>query len=263
MTEQQPTAETTGIVSIKGFGKDFKCRDFQFEVGKTYSTEGEIKACSNGFHAVDADDPLHVWDFYPVVADDGTLSRYAEVVQSGAMDREVTGGGTKVASANIAISVEISLPDFIRRAVDAMISKIKAASGYYSKLAASGHSSQLAASGHSSQLAASGHSSKLAASGGSSKLAASGHYSKLAASGHSSKLAASGHSSKLAASGENCVIAAAGPGCSANGSAGTHIALAEFDNAGKCVGFATGCVGVDGVEPNVAYVAKGGKLVKA
>lgn len=46
------------------------------------------------------------------------------------------------------------------------------------------------------------------------------------------------------------------------GAAGTWMSVAEYDRDGKCIGFATGCVGVDGIEPNTYYVAKGGKLVK-
>lgn len=37
------------IKSFKAFDKDMKCRDFQYEVGKTYE-ESEAKACSKGFH---------------------------------------------------------------------------------------------------------------------------------------------------------------------------------------------------------------------
>jgi hypothetical protein len=68
---------STVITSIKGFDHNFSCRGHVFEVGKTYSAEGKIVACENGFHAVSADNPFHVWDFYPVVDSEGRLSRYA------------------------------------------------------------------------------------------------------------------------------------------------------------------------------------------
>ena len=39
------------------------CRDMQYEVGKTYTYDGEIKLCESGFHACHK---LHqVWRFYP------------------------------------------------------------------------------------------------------------------------------------------------------------------------------------------------------
>ena len=34
----------------KGMTKDMTCRNMQFEVGKTYHVDGEIKLCKNGLH---------------------------------------------------------------------------------------------------------------------------------------------------------------------------------------------------------------------
>ena len=34
----------------KGFDKDMRCKDFQYEVGKTYKHEGNIAICESGFH---------------------------------------------------------------------------------------------------------------------------------------------------------------------------------------------------------------------
>jgi hypothetical protein len=202
------------VHAVKGFDKDLKCLGFQYEIGKTYEHGGPVHLCASGFHSIDGN-PLDVLDFYPLIADDGSLNRFASVVASGEIKRD---DSSKICSARIAVGAELKIPDLIASAVKFVIGACKgtsgdlvqAASGYSSQLAASGHYSQLAASGHYSQLAASGDYSQLAASGNSSKLAASGHYSQLAASGHYSQLAASGYSSQLAASGDYSQLAASG-----------------------------------------------------
>ncbi len=38
------------VKGFKGFNKDLKCRNFQYEVGKTYEIKEDIKLCSTGFH---------------------------------------------------------------------------------------------------------------------------------------------------------------------------------------------------------------------
>lgn len=222
------------IMAIKGFDADLRCspngKPFQFEIGGTYKIEGKVTCCENGFHAVDPANPLHVWDYYPPIGEDGRLARYADVVMTGATDKQENERGTKIAAAEIMVKAEITLPDFIKRAVTAIVDAAKG-------------SKDTVSSGRYAQLAASGYSAKLAASGDSATLAASGNYAKLAASGKES------------------VIAASAPGCVASGAEGTWISLAEFRD-GKCIGFATGCIGKDGLKPNTAYRACDGKLVE-
>ncbi len=160
---------TNKIISYKGFDSNLKCRDFQFEVGKTYTHTGVVKACESGFHA--CENPWDVLSYYNI-AD----SRFCVVEQSGDLQRH--GDDSKIASASITISAELTLPEFIKACVDWLLKSCSAdtvaASGDSSRLAASGDGSQLAASGNGSQLAASGYGSRLAASGDGSRLAASG-----------------------------------------------------------------------------------------
>ena len=82
------------ITSYKGFDKNMKCRGFQYEVGKEYEMDGEIKCCKQGFHACKS--PMEVWDYYDMLS-----SRYAEVEQSGKIDKEEN--STKVCSSRIKI----------------------------------------------------------------------------------------------------------------------------------------------------------------
>mgnify|MGYP006267288197 FL=1 len=34
----------------KGFNPDWTCRDFKFEVGKTFEHKGDVSLCNSGFH---------------------------------------------------------------------------------------------------------------------------------------------------------------------------------------------------------------------
>ena len=169
------------LKSYKGFDKDLKCRDFQFEVGKTYTHTGPVVACRSGFHA--CENPWDVLSYYPF-----TGSRFCAVEQSGELQKH--DDDSKIASASITIMAELKLPEFVKTCVGWLITACKSD----------------ASSGNDSKLAASGDGSKLAASGNYSHLAASGNYSYLAASGYSSHLAASGDDSHLAASGDNSLI---------------------------------------------------------
>ena len=227
-------SETDKIIAYKGFGPDWKCRDFQYAVGGTYKLDEDVRCCEIGFHA--CTNPLDVLVYYDLFD-----SKFAVVEMSGKIDKK-SDGDSKMCSAELHVKAEMKLPEFIGAAVKWGIDHCAAGVGGVNQ----------AASVHSAKLAASGYYAKLAASGDCAQLAASGHYAKLAASGDSAQLAADGKDSVIASSGYNTV---------ARGVAGTWVSLAEFDANGRCVGFATGCIGIDGILENVNLRAKGGKLV--
>lgn len=95
--------------AYKGFDKDLKCRDFQYEIGKEYE-EKEAKVCEKGFHA--CTNPLNVLQYYPPCYE----NRYCEVEQDGEFSEN--GDDSKVASTKIKISNEISLEELIQAAMD-------------------------------------------------------------------------------------------------------------------------------------------------
>ena len=96
------------IKAYKGFDKNLTCRDFKYEMGKTYE-ETEVKACERGFHACEC--PLDVFGYYPPAN-----SRYCEVEQSGKLDRD--GEDSKVASSCIKIGAEIGIPGLVKAHVE-------------------------------------------------------------------------------------------------------------------------------------------------
>ncbi len=215
----------------KAFDKDLKCRNKQYEIGKTYE-EKDISLCKKGLHF--CENPLDTLNYYDLCD-----SRFGEVEAENVSDEKEN--DSKRVAKKLTIKTELSLKGFIDAAINFLFEKTEiksneqAASGYYSKLAASGYYSKLAASGDYSKLAASGDSSQLAASGDSSKLAASGDSSQLAASGDYSKLAASGDSSQLAASGKNSIACSIGYKGMVKASLNSWIVLSEFDDDNNIV----------------------------
>ena len=190
-------SEEKKIVAYKGFDKNMQCRDFQFEVGKTYKHEGEVSACKSGFHS--CTNPLDVLNYYDVT------SRFALVEIGGITDNDID--DTKIASAEITIKDELHLPEFITDCINFIKDVCKSdinstSSGDYSQHASSGDNSQHASSGYYSQHASSGYNSQHASSGYYSQHASSGDKSQHASSGYYSKHASSGEKSQHASSGD-------------------------------------------------------------
>ena len=157
------------ITSYKAFDKNMKCRGFQYEVGKEYEMDGEIKCCNRGFHACKS--PIEVWDYYDMLN-----SRFAEVEQYGKIDKEEK--STKVCSSHIKIKAELKLADIINVGVEWLKditspSKIKT-DGVLNdngdrnkKICSSGGSAKIDSTGEDSVIMCAGNSSKAKAKVGS------------------------------------------------------------------------------------------------
>ncbi|EPT0809600.1 TPA: hypothetical protein ACHYTD_000035 [Yersinia enterocolitica] len=104
------------VITFKGFDQNLQCRGYQFEIGKTFTHEGKVEACGSGFHACEA--PFDVFGYYSPAN-----SRYAVTESFGTIDREED-GDTKIASASITITAELTLPQFIQRGIDWIWSKV-------------------------------------------------------------------------------------------------------------------------------------------
>ncbi|MGM7841268.1 DUF7666 domain-containing protein [Yersinia enterocolitica] len=104
------------VITFKGFDQKLQCRGYQFEIGKTFTHEGKVEACGSGFHACEA--PFDVFGYYSPAN-----SRYAVTESFGTIDREED-GDTKIASASITITEELTLPQFIQRGIDWNWSKV-------------------------------------------------------------------------------------------------------------------------------------------
>ena len=225
------TKETKEIITYKGFDDDWKCRGFLFEVGKTYKHDGPVKACDSGFHVC-----LNPWDvlsYYDITTPKAECTVAGEIADHH--------DDSKLAAAEISIKAELKLPEFVTRLVkwlqdETELKDDNASSGDYAQNASSGDYAKNASSGNNTQNASSGYNAKNASSGNRAKNACYGKHS---------------------------VIASAGVNGIAKGVIGTWISLAEFDGNYKCIGFATGCIGQDGLKPDTWYRAEGGKLVQS
>lgn len=107
------------ITGFKGFDKDLKCRNYQYEVGKEFEEEGKIEACSKGFHF--CENPFDVLGYYPPSTKKGS-SRYCIVKGSGNIDRN--GDDSKVACSKLHISAEIGLKGIIEAGVKFILDKV-------------------------------------------------------------------------------------------------------------------------------------------
>lgn len=91
------------IFAYKGFDENFCCRDFQYEVGKEYHINGDVKMCENGFHA--CKDLIDTFSYYPMGS-----SRFAIVKLWG----DVLYGNNKMCASDIEIVEELSLKDIVK-----------------------------------------------------------------------------------------------------------------------------------------------------
>ena len=261
------------ITAYKGFDKDFKCRDFQYEVGKTYEMDGDVKCCSRGFHACES--PMEVFDYYDMLS-----SRFAEVEQSGKIDKE--DNSTKVCSSRIKIKAELKLADIINLGVEWLKeitapSKIKTnnssndgdsaqigssgnyaqigSSGNYAKIGSSGNYAQIGSSGDSAQIGSSGNYAKIGSSGNYAKIGSSGNYAKIGSSGNSAQIGSSGNYAKIGSSGNYAKIGSSGNSAKI-GSSGDYAKIGSSGDSAQ-IGSSGDSAKIDGSGQNSVIMCAG------
>nr|DAI52948.1 MAG TPA: hypothetical protein [Bacteriophage sp.] len=167
--------ENKEIIAYKGFDKNLKCRDYQYEIGKTFEHDGAVKVCGSGFHACEY--PLDVFSYYLP-----SNSRFAIVKMHGETSKD--SDDTKIASAKITIETEIKLPEIINRAVDWIKNKVNwgddkvSNTGYCSAATNTGNRSAATNTGDCSAATNTGYCSAAKVSGRGSVAIAIGRNSK-------------------------------------------------------------------------------------
>ncbi len=189
----------------KGFDKDLKCRDYQFEVGKEYEEE-KADICNCGFHA--CENPLDVFSYYPP-AD----SRYCEV------DLDVNdqkSDDSKRVGKHIKINAEIGLPGLIKAGVE------------YTKDQVDWEHAKVSNTGDRSAATNTGKRSAATNTGYLSAATNTGDQSAATNTGNRSAATNTGYQSAATVTGKESVAMAVGYDSKAKGALGCYIVLAEW-----------------------------------
>ena len=220
----------------KGFDKDLKCRDFQYEVGKTYE-EPTAELCEEEFHACEY--PLDVFKYYAP----GNMSRYCEV-DLDEVSGEKSVEDSKRCGKKIAVKAEIDIAGLVKAAVN------------YTREKAIPENSEHAT----------GRQGAASATGWRGAASATGDYGAASATGWWGAASATGLWGAASATGEESVAAALGPDSKAKGALGCWIVLAEWrrDENFNWHRKDVQCFKVDGetVKPNTWYTLKEGRPVE-
>jgi hypothetical protein len=223
--------------TYKGFDKNMKCRDFQYEIGKTYIHEGDTKACHSGFHACEY--PLDVFGYYPP-AD----SVYCETEQDGKISKH--DDDSKVASSEIKVIGSIDIAGMIKAAIDFTLSRCDKTKEQH----ATGYQSASSATGDLSASSATGDRSASSATGDQSASSATGNYSSVCIVDTD------------AIKSKESIAAGFGYKNKAKASAGSWIILANRNNNGEILHIKSAKAGVE-IEADTWYtITDSGEFVK-
>ena len=194
--------------------------------------DGNIKCCERGFHACES--PMEVWNHYDMLN-----SRFAEVEQSGQIDKKDDGESTKVCSSRIKIKAELKLADIIYIGVEwlkditspSMIKPncLNDNGGYSARIGSSGDYARIGSSGYYAQIGSSGGSARIGSSGGSARIGSSGYYAQIGSSGDSARIGSSGDYAQIGSSGDYAQIGSSGGSARIGSSGGS----AQIDSTGE------------------------------
>ena len=248
--------------AFKGFDKDLKCRDFQFEIGKEYE-EKEASLCNKGFHACEY--PLDCFGYY-----EPSKSRFCEVEIDATDERH--GDDTKVCGKKIKIGAEIGIPGLVKAAIEYVTEKAEPSGKHHSTAkqkanSATGNRSANSATGDWSANSATGYGSANSATGYGSANSATGNRSANSATGYGSANLSTGNECENSGEGERNICIGWGRDNKCKGSVGCFLVLSEWDewNGEKYPFVGAVMVEVDGkkIKADTFYKLVNGEVIEA
>nr|DAZ83688.1 MAG TPA: hypothetical protein [Caudoviricetes sp.] len=236
----------------KGFDKDLKCRDFQYEIGKKYEEE-RAEICDTGFHA--CENPLDVFGYY-APAD----SRYCEV-ELDANDQK--SDDSKRVGKKISIKAEIGIAGIIKAGLEYIKGQVNWDDD---KKSNTGNRSAATNTGDWSAATNTGNWSAATNTGNWSAATNTGNRSAATNTGNWSAATNTGNWSAATVEGKESVAMAIGYNSKAKGSLGCFIVLAECKELGgeyHIVDVKSAKVDGEKIKPDTFYKLINGEFVEA
>ena len=226
----------------KATDKDMKCRDFQYELGKTAEVDGDIELCKNGLHACEM--PLDVLGYYAP----GDGSRYFEAELEDVSDAKRS-DDTKRVGKKLTLSAEIGIPGLVK----AQVEYVKAQCDFDNAIKKADAEKKNHATGESGAASATGRRGAASATG--VRGAAS-------ATGWSGAASATGWSGAASATGKYCVAMTTGFFGHVMGDIGNAIVCVERRDNGEVAAILAGIVDGKTLKPGVWYTVKNGRWME-
>ena len=241
------------IIAYKGFDKNMKCRDFQYEEGETYHMPRAV-LCEEGAHACTM--PLDVLGYYP--PGDGSIYRMVELDE--VCDEK--SNDSKICAKTIKIGAEIGIPGLVK----AQIEWVKNTIGFDEKIKKAKGSPDKHATGDQGAASATGDQGAASATGNWGAASATGNWGAASATGNWGAASATGERGAASATGEASAAMASGRDGRVMGAIGCAIFAVErgkFDgNTCQIVSVAAGIVDGVKLKEKTWYKCVSGKFVE-
>ena len=224
----------------KGFDKDLRCKDFQYEIGKEYETE-RAEICEEGFHACEF--PLDVLGYY-----NPADSRFCEVELDA---NEQTHDDSKRVGKKIKIGAEIGLSGLVKAGVKFILEKVDF------------ENAKATNTGDRSAATNTGYRSAATNTGDRSAATNTGYYSAATNTGYRSAATNTGNRSAATVEGEDSLAIVTGYESKARGKRGCWLVLTERDSKMHILGVQAVKVDGETIKEDVFYTLSGGEVREA